>query len=65
MASKQKRLSPARAGPQYANLAIQIRLGAQPCHRAFGVADDLSIGNATFGAHLGGDIIWKVLAAAS
>src|SRR5438132_8657434 len=62
VASKQEGLPPARAGAEYPDLAIEPGLSAQPRHGTLGVADDLSIGNATLGAHLGGDIVGFALA---
>ena len=50
-------LPPARAGAPHGHLAVEPRLGPQPLHRAFGVADHLRIRNAAFGAHLGGDVL--------
>jgi hypothetical protein len=57
MTSKQEGVPTTRAGAQYADFSIEIGLSAQPCHRAGGVADDLSIGNGTCGAHLSRDIV--------
>jgi hypothetical protein len=62
MAGEQEGLPPARAAAQHRDLAIEPGLGAQPLHRAFGVANDLRIGNTALGAHLGGDIVGFALA---
>jgi hypothetical protein len=50
-------LPPTRAGAEDADLAVEPGLGAQPLHRALGVADDLRIGHAALGAHLGRDVV--------
>ncbi len=64
MARKQEGLPPARAGPEDPDLAVEVGLGAQPCHRTRGVADHLRIGDAALGPHLGGDIIGFAFAGA-
>src|SRR5205085_328864 len=53
-----------RTGADDANLAVVIGLRAHPFHRGLGVTDHLGIGNATLGAHLGGDVVRVALARA-
>src|SRR5207302_10855873 len=55
-------LTTARTGAPDADHAVEPGLLAQPLHRALGIADDLRIGNAALGAHLGGDVIGFALA---
>ena len=43
--------------PNTATLPLSQGCATQPLHRAFGVADDLRIGNTALGANLGGDIV--------
>src|ERR1043165_6024504 len=47
----------ARAGAEYADLAVEAGLPAHPLHRRLGIADHLRIGNAALGTHLGGDVV--------
>src|SRR5205807_604940 len=64
MAGKQEGLPPTGAGADDADLTVEPGLSAQPLHSTFGVADDLRIGNAALGAHLGGDVVGFALAGA-
>ena len=57
-------MPPAGAGAEQADLAVEARLRAHPFHRALGVADDLGVRHAAFGAHLGGDVVGVALAGA-
>lgn len=64
MAGKQEGMPRARARAYHADFAVEIGLRAQPRHRAFGVAYDLSIGNTALGAYFGGDVVRLALAGA-
>ena len=64
MTGKEKGLPPARTGAPDTDLAIVGRIIAQPIDRPFGVADDLGIGNAALGTHLGGDVVGFAFAGA-
>src|SRR5438105_4793760 len=64
MAGKQEGLPPAGAGADDADLAVEPGLSAQPLDCTFGVADDLRIGDAALGAHLGGDVVGFALTGA-
>src|SRR5579864_479794 len=55
----------ARAGTDETDLAVVIGVRAHPLHRGFGVADHLGVGDAAFGADLGGDVVRVAVAAAT
>src|SRR5207248_5610147 len=54
-----------RAGAEQSDLAVEVGLPAHPLHGSRGVTDHLGIGNATVGAHLGGDVVGIGVAAAA
>jgi hypothetical protein len=53
----------ARAGAEKTNLAVVIGLRAHPLHGGFGITDHLGVGNASLGAHLGGNVVGITIAA--
>src|SRR5262249_6896687 len=57
VAGVEKGLPAARAGAEHPDLAVEPGLGAQPLDRTTGVAEDVSVGSAPLGAHLGSDIV--------
>ncbi len=64
MAGEEKGLPPARAGAEHADLAVVPGLGAEPRHGPFRVADDLGVGDAALGPHLGGHVVGFAFAGA-
>src|SRR5688572_28518032 len=57
LAGVEEGMTAARAGAEDADLAVVALLRAHPFDGAFGVADDLRVGHAPFGADLGADVV--------